>query len=149
MAEMFNRQAAPCQAHLDSPGVNDQGKSLSLVLSLLRESIDECKWKHGALAVQLGLPKKSGEAYLARMLSGEKPWTLRHLVALPDDIEKTFAEKWARARGAVVVAPLSGPAAIEGFVGGLIGLLTASSPGLPAKADAMLRAELPAARKRA
>lgn len=136
------------QAQLDSHGEASQGKSLSLVLALLRESIDESDWKHDALAVHLGLPKKTGAAYLSRMLAGEKPWTLRHLVALPDDIESRFTEKWARYHGAIVVQPLTGQPAVEALVAGFIGVL--SAPRLPERADAMVRADLPTqARKRA
>ena len=125
-----------CQGSLDSRDVDDSGNALSLVLRLLRESIDDCGWKHDALAVQLQLPNA---AYLSRMLSGEKPWTLRHLVALPDDIEKCFAEKWAKARGAVVVAPLAGQAAVDALVGGLVGVLI----GAPLRGQApMVKATL-------
>lgn len=126
------RQGEP-DSRVDEP----QGNELSLVLALLREAIDESGWKHEALAVEMRLPNA---AYLSRMLSGEKPWTLRHLLALPNDIEKRFAEKWARHRGAVVVAPLAGDAAVAALVGGLVGVLTGAA--LPIR---MAKATLPPA----
>lgn len=119
-----------------SRDVDGQGKDLSLVLALLRDAIDECGWKHEALAAAMQLPNP---AYLSRMLSGEKPWTLRHLLALPDDIEGRFAQKWAGYRGALVVAPLVGEAAVKALVSGLIGVL---APQLPARATQMAKAAI-------
>jgi hypothetical protein len=144
MRDTMRSNAVACQGSSDSHDADAQGNELSLVLQMLREAIDESDWKHEALAVQLQLPNA---AYLSRMLSGEKAWTLPRLVALPNEINKRFAEKWARSQGSVVVAPLSGPAAIEGFVGGLIGLLTASP--LPAKAGGQLKVNLDVPRKAA
>lgn len=93
---------------------------------------------------------ESYKSHVSRVLNGERPMSHEFLKALPDDIEAEWHARLARQAGRVVVAPLSGPAAIEGLVGGLIGLLTASSPGLPAKAGGQLKAELPAqARRRA
>ena len=52
----------------------------------LRAAIDESTWKHAAIAAALEVEPK----YFSRMLSGEKPWSLRHLSALPDDVEATL-----------------------------------------------------------
>lgn len=102
----------------------------------ITRAVIESGWNQEALAAHL----QKDKAYISRVLSGEKPLSAAFIRALPDDIERIVARYYAESLGLVVVAPLSGPAAIEGFVGGLIGLLTASP--LPAKAQ-MVKAELP------
>jgi hypothetical protein len=115
----------------------------AVVLQLLRASIDESGWKHEAVAAAMS--EASGLSidgpYLAKLLAGEKSWSLRHLLALPNDIEARFANKWASHRGAVVVAPLEGEAAVAALVGGLVGLLTLGGAVLPR--CSMAKATLP------
>ena len=136
MASSMRAAASPCQVHSSSPDAQVQGNELSLLLGFLRDAIDESAWKHDALAVEMQLPNA---AYLSRMLAGEKPWTLRHLLALPNDIEALFSQKWAAHRGAIVVAPLHGEAAVQALVGGLVGVLASS---LPIHASRMAKAAL-------
>lgn len=134
-----------CQVIPDSQPENAEGNELSLMLQFLREAIDESGWKHAALAVQMNLPNA---AYLSRMLSGEKPWTLVHLLALPDKIEKRFAKKWYEHRGGVTVPKLRGQRAALMFAAGALGVFGAMS--LPARSNGQLKAELPKqARRRA
>lgn len=143
MRDSVRSSAAACQGSSDSLTEQSEGKGLSL--ALLREAIGQSGWKHDALAVQMKLPNA---AYLSRMLSGEKPWTLRHIESLPDDIEAIYYRLRGESLGLVVVAPLSGRHAVEALVAGLIGVLGA--PRLPERADGMAKAELPtAARRRA
>lgn len=96
-----------------------EDKSLVLKRRMLREAIDESGWKHDAVALALGVDAP----YLSKMLAGEKLITLRHLDALPDDIEAIYARKYAELFGAIVVAPVSGEAAVRNLVSGLCGLL--------------------------
>lgn len=107
----------------------------------ITRAVIESGWNQEALAAHL----QKDKAYVSRVLSGEKPLSAAFIRALPDDIERIVARYYAESLGLVVVAPLSGPAAIEGFVGGLIGLLTASP--LPAKASGQLKVNLDVPRK--
>lgn len=104
-------------------------------LVMLRTAISECGWKHEALAAAMAIDP----AYLSRMLSGEKPWTVRHIVALPDDVEARFEAKRAESLGLIVVAPAQGEDAVRQFVSGLFGVLRSR---LPLKADRMAKAEV-------
>jgi hypothetical protein len=130
----------PCQCEADTEGVLD-------LRDLLRAAIDESSWrgKSEALALFMGLPDRH---YLYKMLSGDKPIGLKHLNALPDDVEAIFARRYAEQFGLIVVAPLTGLEAERAFVAGLMGVLRGR---LPEKAGAPLKAELDqtAARRRA
>lgn len=88
-------------------------------LSLMRQAIEDCKWKHEALAESMGIDK----AYLSRLLSGEKPWRVEHVVSLPDDVEAKFEALRAESFGLIVVPRLSGDAAIHALAAGLFGIL--------------------------
>lgn len=107
------------------------------MLQMLRQAIDESGWKHEALAVELGL---TNAAYLSRMLAGEKPWTLRHLAALPDDVEAIFFRLRSESLGQIVVQPVDFETARRHLVSGLVGVL--SHRGLPEKAGQPLKAGL-------
>jgi len=100
---------------VDPPRAHD----LELKRRLLREAIDESGWKHEALAASLELDP----AYLSRMLAGDKPITLRHLDALPDDIETIYAAKYATALGNFVAEPAANPEdAMRKLVSGFLGM---------------------------
>jgi ParB-like chromosome segregation protein Spo0J len=103
-------------------------------LEMLRQAIEDAGWKHDALAAALGVDK----AYLSRMLTGEKPWRIEHLVGLPDDIERLFERRRAEQFGLIVVElPADELTARRQLVSGLLGVL---APRLPAKADQMAKA---------
>ena len=95
------------------------------MLVMLRKAIDDSGWKHEALAAEMS--KTSGHRingkYLSRMLAGEKPWTHRHIAALPDDIEARFALYHAEALGLIVVPPVAREEAVRQLVAGLMGVL--------------------------
>lgn len=138
MADTLRPNSSVCQGEVGSRDDDGRGKSLSL----MREAITESRWKHGALAAAMKLPN---EAYLSRMLSGEKPWTLRHIEALPDDIETIYYRLRSESLGLLVATPVDAETARRHLVSGLIGILAPRAEKLP-----MVKAELPtAARKRA
>lgn len=135
------RAAAPCQVNPCSRDDDAQGKLVSL--TLIRAAIDASGWKHEAIAAEMRLPNA---AYLSRMLSGEKPWTLRHIEALPDGIEAIYYRLRAESLGLLVVEPVDYETARRHLVSGLVGVLTNAI--LPAKADRMVSASLPAKARR-
>ncbi len=142
MTQKVTRSAASCQDQLVARVIGrEDNPVVPEIRDLLRAAIDESGWKHDALWDVLGLPDKF---YLSKMLSGEKPIGVKHLQALPDDIEAIFAEKYAETFGLIVVRPLGGPEAIKAFVGGLVGVL---APRLPVRASAMAKATLPSVEK--
>jgi hypothetical protein len=116
---------------------------VELLLTFIRQSMNELGWNDESLAAAMGY---SDASYPGKVLKGEKPLSAAFLVALPDDIESLFAQKWAEHRGAVVVAPLIGRAAVEALVAGLVGVLV---PQLPAKAGPALKVNLDARGKAA
>jgi len=146
MSDSFSRatassQAQPCD-QLDSIGSRD--RDLAELRAWINRAIEEQGWNHEALAAHM----HKDRAYISRVLSGEKPLSAAFMRELPDDIELVVAKFYAQAFGLIVVAPLSGPAAIEGLVGGLVGLLMAAAPQLPVKASVMVRAALPGRKAR-
>lgn len=115
---------------------------LVLVRRWMRAAIDESRWKHEAVAMAMteaGVPTDG--VYLSKLLSGEKPISAKHLRALPDDIEAIYARLQAEHFGHIVVTPVTGDRALRNLVSGLIGVMAP----LPARADAMAKAQLPAA----
>jgi transcriptional regulator with XRE-family HTH domain len=106
------------------------------VLALLRVCVQDAGWTLDALEAEMKLDK----SLISRVLNGERPLTLRFLLALPDDIESRFEQLRAEQFGHIVVAPVSGADAIRNLVSGLIGVL---APQLPARATAMAKATLP------
>ena len=141
MSNSFRRDASTCQVQTVSHADDAQGKLVSL--SLIRAAIDASGWKHEALAAEMRLPNA---AYLSRMLSGEKPWTLRHIESLPDGIEAIYYRLRSESLGLLVVEPVDYETARRHLVSGLVGVLTSAI--LPAKADRMVRAELPTKARR-
>lgn len=109
------------------------------LLTFIRQSMDELGWSDESLAAAMGYTDAS---YPGKVLKGDKPLSAAFLVSLPDDVEARFAEKWAEYRGAVVVAPLVGRAAVEALVGGLVGVLVGAQ--LPAKSNGQIKAAMPA-----
>lgn len=106
-------------------------------LDLLRRCIADTGWTLESLAVEMQVDK----AYLSRMLSGEKPWTVKHLCNLPDDVEALFEQRRAESFGLIVVSPVDLDTARKHLVSGLLGVLAPAC--LPSKADRLAKASLP------
>jgi hypothetical protein len=104
------------------------------IRDLLRQAIDDCKWKHEAVAAHID---RDGH-YFSKMLAGEKAITARDLRNLPDDIEACFAKLYAEQFGLVVVAPVQGEEAVHQLVTGLVGVLGL----LPRRAAGMAKAAI-------
>lgn len=101
---------------------DDDGQDNNLVLlrHALRSAIEESGEKKEAVAAAMGL----GPEYLSKLFSGEKSITARHLVGLPDRVERIFARRYAELKGLIVVEPVAGADAIHQLVNGLVGVLT-------------------------
>lgn len=127
-------QAQTCDQRDD---LGSRLRDLAELLAWINRAIDEKCWNHEALAAHM----QKDRAYISRVLSGDKPLSAAFLRALPDDIEAAVASYYAESFGLVVVAPASGDQAVRNLVSGLVGML--SAPALPAKADRMVRSELP------
>jgi len=96
-----------------------EGKSVSPTSRLrLREAIKTCGCKQEAVAAALGVKA----AYLSRMLAGEKPITLEHIDALPEDVGAAYARLSAEHNGLFVVPPAHERDAARFFVAGILGL---------------------------
>lgn len=95
-------------------------------LAVVRRAIEESGWNCEAVALDMGIDK----SYLSRLLSGEKPFTFAHLLAMPDDAEAAFYLLRLRElnRPAIAISPIDPEAAIECFVRGLVGVLSARLP---------------------
>lgn len=119
MSKSLQLNLPPLQLKPVVPTCVERDNSLALKRQLLRDAIDESGWKHDAIACALGVDAP----YLSKMLAGDKTITLRHLDALPDDVEAIYTRKYAEAMGLIVVAPVQGEAAVRNLVSGLIGVL--------------------------
>lgn len=141
MDSRIRHTAAACQANLDGQCQRDRDKSL--VLRLLREAIDESKWKHEALAAHLSaaLGLRIDGPYLSKMLAGEKPVSLDHINALPDDIERIYYRLRGESLHLIVVEPVDPVTAARYFATALLSGVLQSA--LPVRASAMARADLP------
>lgn len=134
--------AGPAQGQAGFPDVDETGLELSLLRAALAE--DHPAWTHEALVAH-GLPVSSA-AYVSRMLSGEKAWTLRHTSALPREIRIAYHARALRREGVLVVQPVPGDQATEAFVAGLFGMVerfAALASALPARAAGQVKAHLP------
>lgn len=153
MADSFDRRATSSQPTEVEQPASERSTNVDqpTELEVLRQVIDEKCHTLDSLAAHMweAHQRRRDRSYINKVLNGDRPMPAGFTDELPDDVQAEWHSRCAKRLGRVVVAPLSGPAAIEGFVGGLIGLLTAS-PALPAKADAMVKAGMPAnARRRA
>lgn len=91
----------------------------------------------------LGAFMERDRRYVERVLIGEKPLNLAFIQSLPPDARAIVGKLWAESGGYIVARPVSGDAAVQAFISGLIGML-APRPALPVRADKMLRRDLPA-----
>ena len=173
MSDNVARGGAPCQEQPQPHGTEgvgqsltqrhgDEGKSLTPAeddnheLALVRQAI-ECHrepradgsggWTHEALATVLPVPSA---AYVSRMLSGERPWTLRHTAALPREIKRTYHALALKREGLTVVEPLPIERALQALADGLFSVASLATAALPPAATAlerkpMAKASLPVA----
>ena len=79
--------------------VKPKVRSLDL-LPYLNTAIDESGEQQKAIAADLEVDP----SYLRRMRLGDKPWSLRHLAALPHAIRVVFLSLWAEADGVPLTA---------------------------------------------
>lgn len=126
------RQAEP----IDLGGQSrSTGVDLERWLTLLRAAIAESGWNQEALATAMDIDA----AYLSRLLNGEKPWSVKQLLLLPDDVEALFEKKRAESFGLIVVERVSDDVARQQLATGLFNML---APKLPVRADAMAKATI-------
>lgn len=135
MARTLRASAAVRQSKAIDPEPCNLATNVDTALALLRRCIHDTGWTLDALGAEMDLDK----SLISRVLNGERPMTLRFLVALPDDVEALFEQRRAESFGLIVVAPVSGEQAVKNFISGAFGLL---APKLPRKADRMAKAAL-------
>jgi len=104
----------------------------------INRAVRDSGWNQTALSAAMG----KDEAYVSRVLSGEKPLSAAFIRELPNDIEALVAGYYAESFGLVVVTPVSGQDAVKNLVSGLLGVL---APQLPAKASAMAKVTIASA----
>jgi hypothetical protein len=121
MREKATTPLAAAQSLIVDHDLATRSTDVDRYLAMLRQAIADTGWKHEALAEALAIDK----AYLSRLLSGEKPFRVEHLVSLPDDLEARFATLRAESCGLIVVAPVDEATACRHLVSGLIGVLSA------------------------
>lgn len=118
-----------------------------VVLGFLRDAMQATGWTYDALIAELkrvgvNIPDRQ---YVGKMVKGEKPISLRQIVAFPDDLEADFLRRWCQHKGLIVVTPVTEDEARLQLATGLFSLLTAralpNKVGVTAKAD--LRSALP------
>lgn len=83
----------------ESNDVVQEDNSVVLVCQLLRDVIDDLRWKHEAVAAAIGVDGP----YFAKMLAGTKSITAQHLHDLPLEIAELLARRNAEAFGFVVI----------------------------------------------
>jgi len=136
MSTTLASAALRCQANSPDPGQNDQDKELVLLRIALREAIEESGEKKEAVAAAMGLPDA---AYLSKLFSGEKMITARHIVGLPNNVERIFDRKRAEQSGFVCIEPVDDATADRYLA---IGLFARLSRGLPSKTSGPIKAEI-------
>lgn len=104
---MSSSMRATADSQQGNPDVlGGEGEDKNLVPRCLRLAIVESGWKDGAVAEAIGLKGASGAAYFSKMLSGDKPISERHLRALPTDVRRAYARRYAKSFGLIVVEPV-------------------------------------------
>lgn len=129
------------------PGEGGQDNSLVLKRRLLREACDEHpEWTHEAIVAAM---KPFGicidATYFSKMLAGEKPIGLKHIDALPDEIEATYYRLQAEHFGLIVIERVDDATAERYLAIALFSKL--SRPALPKKTTGPIKADLRRARK--
>jgi hypothetical protein len=89
-------------------------------LELLRKCVADCGWTIDALSTEMQIDK----GHLWKLLNGQKPWRLEHLLALPADVDALFAQRRAEGCGLLCVPPPENEhQAIRQLMSGLFGVL--------------------------
>src|SRR4051794_32930864 len=108
MGPIFNSAVSRCQGTETDLDAADRSMAVDRYLTLLRECVLECGWTYEALAVEMAerLERPTfDKAFLWKLLNGEKPLRIEHLLALPDDVEVLFESKRAESLGLIVAEP--------------------------------------------
>jgi hypothetical protein len=110
-----------------------------VVLSDLSEAMKETGWTQEALATWFKERdvRSTDRQYVGKMLSGEKPITLRDIVAFPDDLEAAFVRRWNQKFAATEQQAIGRLLTAVGEV-----LAVCQLRQLPLRARAMAKAEL-------
>lgn len=137
MAPIVARDRMSCQDQPVDRDAASRSTDVDRWLEMLRGAIDDSGWKHDALAKHLGLDK----AHLSRLLTGEKPFRIEHLVGLPDEIEALFERRRAESFGHIVCERVDEATALQQLASGLLNL--AAGARLPQRATGMAKAYLP------
>lgn len=146
MSHKLQRETSARQEQPASLPADERGSDPSLIddatgqeLSLIRQAINDSKWTHEALATVLPVPNA---AYISRMLSGEKAWTVKHTASLPNDIKAKYHAAACEREGLIVVSPVDdAEQAMRFVVRGLLGMFGPVSRGASVR-KAMARAGL-------
>jgi hypothetical protein len=142
MSSTLASSAARCQANSPALDDRDQDKELVLLRTALREAIEESGVKKESVAAAMGLPDP---AYLSKLFSGEKMITARHIVGLPNDVERIFDRKRAEQSGFVCIEPVDDATADRYLAIGLFARLSRSA--LPMKTAGPIKVDLHAEKK--
>lgn len=103
----------------------------------LQQAMQDTGWTCDALATHW----RVNRAYAWRLVSGERPWSVRRQLSLPDDLEGQLEAIRAKRFGRIVVtAPTTPQAAMESLLAGIAGLPAVLS--LPHRATAPVKADL-------
>ena len=136
MAEMLRDDDNRGQSTESDHDLASRSQLVDRYLAMLRDAMAETGWTLDALAAHYAFDR----SHAHRLLSGEKPWRLEHLVALPPELDACFARKRAEAHGLIVVERVDAATAEMHLASGLFNLLL---PRLPERADRMARAFVP------
>lgn len=125
---------------------SEKDKSLALKRELLRAALAEHPaWTHEAIVARMREHEVFIDPpYFSKMLTGDKPIGLKHLNALPDEIEASYLRLLAQHFGLLVVERVDDADARLHFATGLFNLL-APTGSVPARVP--LKANLRSARK--
>jgi len=111
-----------------------QAAAIDHYLTDVRQCVAACGYTLEALGQALG---GLDAGHVSRLLNGDRPWRLEHLVMLPTDVQMRLVQRRGEALGLIVVAPTDGAEATRHLVSGLLGLLAPK----PARAARMLSLE--------
>ena len=125
MSRSLIAEAGAARANSVGVAVVDENVLLRLDFKAACESRKHT-WKQDALAAEMSRASglSIGPGDLSKLKSGDRPLSIAHLLALPDDVQREFERLRAKRSGLLVAEPLTGEAGREAFVAGLLSLLT-------------------------
>ena|SRR2546421_9450473 len=126
----------------ESPGTDRslaaRSTAVDQYLELLRKCVADCGWTIDALSTEMQIDK----GHLWKLLNGQKPWRIEHLLTLPADVDALFAQRRCENAGFVVVPPpASEYEAVRHLMSGLFGVLTRAEKSRMAKMTLSLEGE--------